>query len=49
MGAREQGVLQDAAGRRIDEDGDAFDRGGRRMRFEIEQEERPERPHVTHR
>jgi hypothetical protein len=47
--ARVQRVLHNPARRRIDDDGDAIDGGRRRMRFEIEQHERPERPHVTHR
>ena len=47
--AREQRVLQHAPRRRIDEDGDLFDRRRRRMRFEIEQDERPERPDVAYR
>ena len=49
MRPREKPVLQDAAWRRIDHDGDAIDGGGRRMRFEIEQRQRAERPHVADR
>jgi hypothetical protein len=45
----EQRVLQHAPWRRIDDDRDAFDRRGRRVRFEIEQDERPERPDVAQR
>ena len=47
--AREERVLQHAAGRRIDDDGDAIDAGARRMRFEIEQRQRAQRSHVAHR
>jgi hypothetical protein len=47
--AREQRMLQHAARRRIDDERDAIDGGGRRMRFEIEQRERTQRPHVADR
>ena len=46
--AREQPVLQHPARRRIDDDGDALDGGGRRMRLQVEERERPQRAHVTH-
>ena len=47
--AREQRVLHHAPRGRIDHDRDTFDRRGRRVRFEIEQDERPERPDVAQR
>ena len=37
------------AGRRIDGDDDAIDGAGGRMRFEIEQRQRPQRPRIAHR
>lgn len=49
MRACKQGVLHDTARRWVDEDRHAIDRGRRRVRFEIEQQERAERPHVTNR
>ena len=49
MRAREQRVLQHAARRRIDDDGDAIDRRGRRMGLQIEQRQRAQRAHVAHR
>ncbi len=49
MRAREQRVLEHPPGRRVDRDRDALDRRGRRMRLEIEQRQRPQRPHVAHR
>ncbi|PYR25995.1 MAG: hypothetical protein DMF98_10405 [Acidobacteria bacterium] len=49
MRSREQGVLQDSSRRGIDDDGDPIDGAARRMRFEIQQRQRPERPHIAHR
>ena len=47
--SRKQRMLQHASRRRIDAHGHPLDCRRRRMGFEIEQDERPERPHVAHR
>ena len=45
---REERMLQHAPRCGIDDNPHAIDRGGRRMRFEIEQRERTERADITH-
>jgi hypothetical protein len=45
----EQRMLEHASRGRIDSDRDALDRRRRGMRFKIEQEQGPERPHVADR
>jgi hypothetical protein len=47
MRAREQRVLHDAARGRVDDDRHAIDCSGRRVRFEIEQQERAQRSRIT--
>ena len=45
----EQRVLHDAAGRRIDFDGDDVDGGRRGVRLEVEQQQRPQHTRIAHR
>ena len=49
MRAREEPVLQHPPRRRIDDDGDAIDSSGGRMRFEIEQGQGAQRSDIAHR